>query len=176
MVPFKTVPSPLCVCPTWSWVSPTVSWLLFSQILFFIHVSNTRTLWFEKNESSFVKTPGHLDDTCQNPSLWLLMTLLLLSGSCFLYHSADSTGPRGGTGSILLGSLLKMCHQAMASATWVLLIAVIYCTVPSIPCSSKNFLLSLSFFNTSVVAIQMIFSVSWPLSSLAELQGFLIIF
>lgn len=96
----------------------------------------------------------------------------------------DTTGPGDGTGPFLLiYSLLpplKTCNQTMPPSTWVLLIAVIYCTVPSIPSwSFRNLVpVSLSLSTTLLqlyllvisILTKTILPISWPPSSLAELE------
>lgn len=65
----------------------------------------------------------------------------------------------------------------MASATRALLIAVMCCAVPSIPCSfKKGLIVPYSLSTVLVGSIQMVLSVSWPLRSLAGLKGCSMIF
>lgn len=171
-IPFKTVPSPLRLSNMkLSFTYCFMAGFLTDFIFFFM--SLTQGLWFEENESSFVKMPSPLDFTCQNLSLCLLMLLLLRKPSqvvaVFSTTRLTALGLEGQVHSPLLPG-----HQPMASATRVLLIAVTCCAVPSIPCSFKNGLIVP--YSLLVVSIQMVLSVSWPLSSVAELKGCSMIF
>lgn len=175
-IPFKTVPSPLRLSNTkLSFTYCFMAGILTDFIFFFM--SLTQGLWFEKNEYSFVKMPSPLDFTCQNLSLWLLMLLLLRKPSQVVAVFSTTRLTALGLEVGQVHSPLLPGHQTMASGTQVLLIAVTCCAVPSIPCSFKNGLIApYSLSTVLVVSIQMVLSVSWPLSSAAELKGCSMIF
>ena len=113
----------------------------------------------------------------------------LSGGSISLYHPLRPLGtevgrllsPHGCFPPTLFCSLWKTRRQTLASATWVLLLAVTHCTVPSVPLvllrtwflSHSATLLQLQFL-VILIPVQMMLPGSWPCSMLAKLKDSLV--